>query len=225
MRSGAISNAGSRVRFSAKAAAVDPLAEYRVNVLGTDLGTYLLADDDGVSTPDLIRGIAHASEKPARLLSFPPALLKPAGAMTGEADSAARMFDSLQVDCNKIGASSAGDRAGRGAGSGRNCAMVSSASSIATHPVDSRHRKCRARTPSAGAGGQHRNHRRAGPLAGRRPRTRSPYSTLAAHNPDPETRRYRNHCRRRCRMALCRSRDAATANCRAGASDRYFPAR
>ncbi|HEV2007429.1 MAG TPA: NAD-dependent epimerase/dehydratase family protein, partial [Burkholderiales bacterium] len=64
--------------------------------------TYLVADDDGVSTPDLIRGIAGALGKPARLFAFPPALLKLAGAMAGKADAAARLVGSLQVDSDKI---------------------------------------------------------------------------------------------------------------------------
>ncbi len=64
--------------------------------------TYLLADDDGVSTPDLIRGIAHALGKPARLLHFPPLLLKLAGAATGKAGAVARLLGSLQVDSARI---------------------------------------------------------------------------------------------------------------------------
>jgi UDP-N-acetyl-alpha-D-quinovosamine dehydrogenase len=64
--------------------------------------TYLVADNEGVSTPDLIRGIARALRKPARLLPFPPPLLKLAGAMAGKADSVARLLGSLQVDTNRI---------------------------------------------------------------------------------------------------------------------------
>ncbi len=64
--------------------------------------TYLVADDDGVSTPDLIRGIAAALGKPARLMPFPPSLLRLAGTMTGKAAEAARLVGSLQVDSNRI---------------------------------------------------------------------------------------------------------------------------
>lgn len=64
--------------------------------------TYLLADDDGVSTPALVRGIAHALGKPARLLPFPPVLLKHAGALAGKAGAVARLLGSLQIDSNRI---------------------------------------------------------------------------------------------------------------------------
>jgi nucleoside-diphosphate-sugar epimerase len=64
--------------------------------------TYVVADDDGVSTPDLIRAIAAALGRPARLIPFPPSLLELAGAMTGKANAAARLLGSLQVDSNRI---------------------------------------------------------------------------------------------------------------------------
>lgn len=64
--------------------------------------TYLLADDSGVSTPDLIRGIGHALGRPARLLAFPPALLQLAGMAIGKAGVVSRLLGSLQVDSAKI---------------------------------------------------------------------------------------------------------------------------
>jgi nucleoside-diphosphate-sugar epimerase len=64
--------------------------------------TYLLADDEGVSTPDLVRAIGSALGKPARLIAVPPALLRAAGAMVGKAASIARLLGSLQVDSGKI---------------------------------------------------------------------------------------------------------------------------
>ena len=64
--------------------------------------TYLLADSEGVSTPDLIRGIASALRKPARLLPFPPALLKFAGALAGKTESVSRLLGSLQIDASSI---------------------------------------------------------------------------------------------------------------------------
>ena len=64
--------------------------------------TYLLADDDGICTPDLIRSIAHALGKPARLLPFPPTLLKLAGTAIGKSDAMSRLLGSLQVDSGKI---------------------------------------------------------------------------------------------------------------------------
>jgi nucleoside-diphosphate-sugar epimerase len=64
--------------------------------------TYLLADDEGVSTHDLVRAIAGALGKPARLLPFSPALLKLAGAMFNRSAAMSRLLGSLQVDSGKI---------------------------------------------------------------------------------------------------------------------------
>jgi nucleoside-diphosphate-sugar epimerase len=64
--------------------------------------TYLLADDGGISTPDLIREIATAMHKPARLISMPPQLLKIAGAVTGKSAAVSRLLGSLRIDSSKI---------------------------------------------------------------------------------------------------------------------------
>ena len=64
--------------------------------------TYGLADDEGVSTPDLIRAIADALGKSARLFPLPPTLLKLAGAAVGKSDAVSRLLGSLQVDSGKI---------------------------------------------------------------------------------------------------------------------------
>jgi nucleoside-diphosphate-sugar epimerase len=64
--------------------------------------TYLLADDGGISTPDLIREIATAMHKTARLISMPPQLLKIAGAVTGKSAAVSRLLGSLRIDSSKI---------------------------------------------------------------------------------------------------------------------------
>lgn len=64
--------------------------------------TYLVADDDGVSTPDLIRAITHACDRPARLFPFPLSLLKLAAAAIGKSAAVSRLLGSLQVDSGKI---------------------------------------------------------------------------------------------------------------------------
>ena len=64
--------------------------------------TYLVADDEDVSTPDLIRSMAVALDKPARLFPFPPTMLKFAGAALGKRDAVSRLLGSLRVDSNKI---------------------------------------------------------------------------------------------------------------------------
>jgi nucleoside-diphosphate-sugar epimerase len=61
-----------------------------------------LADDNGISTPDLIRSMARALGKPARLLPFPPTLLKLAGMAIGQSDAMSRLLESLQVDSGPI---------------------------------------------------------------------------------------------------------------------------
>jgi nucleoside-diphosphate-sugar epimerase len=64
--------------------------------------TYLLADDEGVSTPDLIRGIASALGKTARLFPCHPELLKITCAAIGKLGVANRLSVSLQIDSRKI---------------------------------------------------------------------------------------------------------------------------
>lgn len=60
--------------------------------------TFLLRDDAQPSTPALIRAIAQALERPARLLPCPPPLLELALQATGSAAIAERLLRSLSVD-------------------------------------------------------------------------------------------------------------------------------
>jgi nucleoside-diphosphate-sugar epimerase len=64
--------------------------------------TYLVVDRDAVSTPDLIRSVAAALGKPARLLPCPPALLRAAAALLGRSAVASRLIDSLVADGSRI---------------------------------------------------------------------------------------------------------------------------
>lgn len=59
---------------------------------------------DGVprSTPELVRAIASAMGRPARLLPFPPALLEACGALTGRGDTVRRLTRSLELDDKAI---------------------------------------------------------------------------------------------------------------------------
>lgn len=63
--------------------------------------TFLVSDDDDVSTTMLIRKMAKALGCPARLASFPPALVQQAAKLIGKADMASRLCGSLQVDITK----------------------------------------------------------------------------------------------------------------------------
>jgi nucleoside-diphosphate-sugar epimerase len=64
--------------------------------------TYLLADDEDPSTPELVRAIAAALHKRARLFAFPPQLLRIAGAMTGKSAAVSRLLGSLQINSSKV---------------------------------------------------------------------------------------------------------------------------
>jgi nucleoside-diphosphate-sugar epimerase len=60
--------------------------------------TFLVSDDHDLSTPDLIRGLAEALHRPARLLPCPISLLRLGGLMSGRSDQIERLIGNLQVD-------------------------------------------------------------------------------------------------------------------------------
>jgi nucleoside-diphosphate-sugar epimerase len=60
--------------------------------------TFLLRDDEDVSTPDLIRRIARALGRPARLSPCPPALLWIGATLVRRTYAAERLLGSLRVD-------------------------------------------------------------------------------------------------------------------------------
>jgi len=64
--------------------------------------TYLVSDGEDVSTPDLLRQLGNAMERPARLFPCPPALLKLAGRLIGRTGQVERLLGSLRVDSGKI---------------------------------------------------------------------------------------------------------------------------
>ena len=65
--------------------------------------TYLLADDEeGISTPQLIRAIASALGKRARLLPCPIMLLRAMAALAGRKPAIARLTQSLRIDSGPI---------------------------------------------------------------------------------------------------------------------------
>jgi nucleoside-diphosphate-sugar epimerase len=69
--------------------------------------TFLVADGEDLSTPELIKRLATAMGRPARLVPVPPALLKLGGAVTGKKAEVDRLIGSLQVDightCETLG--------------------------------------------------------------------------------------------------------------------------
>lgn len=64
--------------------------------------TYLVSDDEEVSTPDLLRKLALAIGKKPRLFSFPADLLRLAGLLTGKSEQVSRLLGSLRIDSGKI---------------------------------------------------------------------------------------------------------------------------
>lgn len=61
----------------------------------------LVSDDDDLSTTELLRRLAYAMGKPARLIPVPVAVLEGAGALVGCRDVARRLCSSLQVDISR----------------------------------------------------------------------------------------------------------------------------
>ena len=61
-----------------------------------------MRDSEDLSTPELIRRITAAMDRPARLFPFPAGLLRLAGRVTGNAATVNRVLGSLQVDDGKI---------------------------------------------------------------------------------------------------------------------------
>lgn len=64
--------------------------------------TFLLDDGEVVSTPQLIRAVARAMGRPARLLAIPVGLLELAGALLGKRAAVARLAGSLYIDSSAI---------------------------------------------------------------------------------------------------------------------------
>lgn len=64
--------------------------------------TYLVSDGEDLSTPELLRRMGDALGRPARLLSFPPVLLKWLFALVGKREPGERLLGSLVVESGKI---------------------------------------------------------------------------------------------------------------------------
>jgi nucleoside-diphosphate-sugar epimerase len=70
-------------------------------------GTWLVSDGEDLSTPELIRRLADAMQRTARLIAVPVPLLRLCAAMAGRSAEAARLCGSLQVSmaatCEALG--------------------------------------------------------------------------------------------------------------------------
>ena len=84
---------------------VGNLADAAVRCLGAEEAageTYFVRDGEDMSTPDLIRRLALAMGRPARLFPVPAGVLGLAGLVTGKSAVMARVVGNLQVDDQKI---------------------------------------------------------------------------------------------------------------------------
>ena len=61
-------------------------------------GIFLPSDGEDLSTSDLVRRLAAALDRPARLVPVPISLLRFAGCVTGRSEAIARLVDSLRLD-------------------------------------------------------------------------------------------------------------------------------
>lgn len=64
--------------------------------------TFLVSDGEDLSTPELIQRLAHALNRPARLLSLPPGLLARGAQVAGQTAAFERLTGSLTVDNSLI---------------------------------------------------------------------------------------------------------------------------
>jgi len=64
--------------------------------------TFYVSDGEDVSTPELVRRMAAALGRPARLLPVPPALLRAGARLAGRPEAAHRLLSSLRVDARKM---------------------------------------------------------------------------------------------------------------------------
>ncbi|MGQ0545788.1 MAG: NAD-dependent epimerase/dehydratase family protein [Betaproteobacteria bacterium] len=64
-------------------------------------GTFLVSDGEDLSSPELVRRLAAAMGRPARLFACQPRLLSAIGRVLGKGDEVMRMLESLRVDCSE----------------------------------------------------------------------------------------------------------------------------
>ena len=77
---------------------VGNLADAILAALRVESGIYLPSDHDDVSTSELIRRVADALDRPARLFKAPPGLLRSTAGALGRGPAIERLLGSLTVD-------------------------------------------------------------------------------------------------------------------------------
>jgi nucleoside-diphosphate-sugar epimerase len=66
------------------------------------VGEFVVCDAQALSTPDLVRSLAAALGRPARLFPLPAAALRFAGKVAGRQEVVRRLLGSLEADCGKL---------------------------------------------------------------------------------------------------------------------------
>lgn len=92
------------IRNSRSLVGVDNLADFIATCLAHPAAanqTFLVADGEDLSTPELVRRLARAMGRPARLFPVPDALLRLGALLCGGQDIAGRLLDSLEADITK----------------------------------------------------------------------------------------------------------------------------
>ena len=64
--------------------------------------TFMVADGEDISTPELVRVIGKSLGRPVRLFPCPPFLLRAGGRICGVADNMERLLGSLRIDNTRI---------------------------------------------------------------------------------------------------------------------------
>ena len=94
----------SNIRNKRSLIGIDNLVDLVITCVSHPQATdqiFLASDDDDLSTPELLSGIAHALGKPARLFSCPKNVLAAAAKCIGKAALAQKLLESLQVDISE----------------------------------------------------------------------------------------------------------------------------
>jgi len=73
-----------------------------LDIHDAEMRKFLISDGKDISTSDLIRAMAAALGRPARLFAVPAGVLRLAGWITGYDGEVRRLTDSLQVDSSRI---------------------------------------------------------------------------------------------------------------------------
>ncbi|MES3032831.1 MAG: NAD-dependent epimerase/dehydratase family protein [Gemmatimonadota bacterium] len=94
---GAVRNRRSYVAVDNLADAIRAMLEFR----GRIDQTFTITDGHDVSTPELIRAMANAMQRPARLVPVPPRLVLAAATLVGRQALVHRLIGSLSFDSNR----------------------------------------------------------------------------------------------------------------------------